>query len=257
MSDAVNEDFFSVSLTPTSRFCFASVEDGRAYLQKSDEFSQHMTPLERAARMRLTRPVSEREFLAFVAESVCAWEVEEVRTIGVVAQNIGQRLEELQLCFPETILLVKTSGEEEGQSSYTRGAAIMLPPAKLDYTPATLERLLVHELFHVLSRSLPALREALYQEIGFQFCGEIAFPPVLASRRVTNPDAPYNDHFIHLCTRGQEVDVVPILYMTLDWKNKPYVGTFFDHINYRFLVIERDEQGWRPRRQENGHYQYL
>jgi hypothetical protein len=85
---------------------------------------------------------------------------------------------------------VKTTGTEEGDAEYTRGAGIVLPES----APAMEKRgellgIVAHESFHVLSRNAPELRDRLYAVIGFQPCREIVFPEALAARKITNPDA--------------------------------------------------------------------
>jgi hypothetical protein len=48
--------------------------------------------------------------------------------------------------------------------------------------------------------------------IGFTKCGEVEFPSDLKSRKITNPDAPRNDHAIQIRVGGEEVRAVPILF---------------------------------------------
>jgi hypothetical protein len=65
--------------------------------------------------------------------------------------------------------------------------------------------MLAHEVFHLLSRSNPALRDRLYAAIGFEPCGEVRHPATLAERRITNPDAPINAHAIEVSLDGERV----------------------------------------------------
>ena len=66
--------------------------------------------------------------------------------------------------------------------------------------------ILAHECFHVLSRANPGLRRQLYATIGFEKCAEIRFPPAMAARRITNPDAPVFDQAITvLKQKGMEM----------------------------------------------------
>jgi len=72
---------------------------------------------------------------------------------------------------------VKTTGEEEFNSAYTRNRSIALPES---FTLATDERrdffLLAHELFHVLSRENPGQRHALYALLGFERLAKFEYP---------------------------------------------------------------------------------
>ena len=72
--------------------------------------------------------------------------------------------------------MIKTTGREEGNAAYCRGKAIVLPASKLQLPPNRLQRLLMHELFHLLSRQDPQLRKQLYGIVGFTPCDPIALP---------------------------------------------------------------------------------
>ena len=88
--------------------------------------------------------------------------------------------------------LIKTSGEEEFGAGPTQAetldhvggvgglAAVDRPPARL--LPVA------HEVFHVLSRTDPLLRDDLYALLGFRTVDGFEYPVELEDRRVSNPD---------------------------------------------------------------------
>ncbi|MBK5920124.1 hypothetical protein CCR80_03605, partial [Rhodothalassium salexigens] len=76
----------------------------------------------------------------------------------------------------------------------------------------TLVELFYHELFHILSRHNRAARDALYGLIGFEPCGSFDLPAPYAGRRITNPDAPVNAHYLPVTVDGEPTKVVPLLY---------------------------------------------
>src|SRR5678816_3416853 len=117
-----------------------------------------------------------------------------------------------ELPLPEKILLVHTSGKEEGNAAYTRGNAIFLPSAMLTFAADKLEGTLCHELFHVLSRNDAETRQRLYGIIGFRACEEIPLPAMLKDRKLTNPDAPLINCTIDLKVNGKVVTATPVLY---------------------------------------------
>src|SRR5437667_368014 len=80
------------------------------------------------------------------------------------------------LSFPTTVQLIKTTGVEEGNAAYTRGTAIVISKVELSKTQSELEKIICHELFHILSRHNPKLRERLYAIIGFIPCDDVEFP---------------------------------------------------------------------------------
>jgi hypothetical protein len=178
---------------------FATVEQGRAVLTNRDDFVSRLSPFDHAARMKTDRDVTEQEYLAFVAKNVLEWTSDEKDAVQSAFDGLAAKLSDLNLPFPKTILFIKTTGDEEGHAEYTRGNAIILPQKALAANRrSALPGTIAHELFHVLSRNAPGLRERAYAVIGFQPCGEVPFPPTLAARKITNPDAPKNDYCIRV-----------------------------------------------------------
>jgi hypothetical protein len=98
---------------------------------------------------------------------------------------------------------------------------------------------MAHELFHILSRRNPALREKLYELIGFRKCGEVEFPSDLKSRKITNPDAPRNDHAIQLRVGGEDVRAVPILFSNAAKYDVNRGGEFFNYLQLSFLQVPK------------------
>jgi hypothetical protein len=218
----------------------ASASEGRRILISRDDFIRRLSPFDRSAILKVDRPVSEEEFLNFVGANVSDWTQEEMDTVQTSLERVQTLLHDLPLPFPATVQLIKTTGAEEGNAAYTRGTAIVIPTMELTRDQKHLEKLICHELFHVLSRQNPELRKRLYAIIGFTECDEIELPRDLASRKITNPDAPRNDHFIRLQCGGRECLAVPILFSNTKVYNVERGGDFFDYLNFQFLVVEKD-----------------
>jgi hypothetical protein len=233
-----------VQLGNNSIIHFASVSEGRKVLTTKDEFVRHLSPFDRSARMKVDRPVPEDEFLTFVGKNVSEWTTSERQSVGESLKQIQTLLQNFSLSFPATIQMITTTGAEEGNAAYTRGIAIMIPKALLGPNQKELTRLICHELFHVLSRQNPELREELYGIIGFIRCDDLEFPRELASRKITNPDAPRNDHFIRLEIGREQRAAVPVLFSNTEAYDVKRGGEFFDYLSFQFLLIE---EGSLPR----------
>ncbi|MGA8220872.1 MAG: hypothetical protein WB780_04400 [Candidatus Acidiferrales bacterium] len=219
---------------------FATVEQGRAVLTNRDDFVSRLSPFDRAARMKTDLDVTEQEYLAFVAKNVLEWTPEGRDAVQSAFDGLTAKLSGLNLPFPKTILFIKTTGDEEGHAEYTRANAIILPQNALAANRrSALQGTIAHELFHVLSRNAPDLRERAYAVIGFQPCGEVPFPPALAARKITNPDAPMNDHCIRVESDRTSIWVVPILFSKSNHYNRAKGGEFFDYLDFEFLVVEK------------------
>ncbi len=223
---------------------FATAAQGRELLTTRDDFVTRMSPFDRAARMKTDQDVTEDAYLRFVAANVREWAPDEKAAVEGVWAELKPRLDQMRLDgmrlpFPKTILFVKTTGAEEGEAAYTRGTGIVLP--ELALAPGKrgeLKAIVAHELFHVLSRNAPELRGRLYAVIGFQPCREIVFPEALAARKITNPDAPKNDHCIQVRNGAETVWAVPILYAKTDRYDMAKGGLFFQYLKLSFLVVE-------------------
>jgi len=219
---------------------FASQSEGRQILTTKDEFIQRLSPFDRSARMKTDKAVSEDELLAFIGRNVEEWTKDETQTVQAAIGTLQPLLRALRLSLPPTVQLIKTTGAEEGNAAYTRAIAIVLPKSELSKNQKDLQKLICHELFHILSRQNPELREKLYGIIGFAKCHEIELPPELERRKITNPDAPRNDHFIRLTIDGHESLAVPILLSRIETYDVKRGGEFFAYLQFQFLVVEKD-----------------
>ena len=217
---------------------FATASEAAEILTRKDDFIQRLSAFDRAARMKTDRTVSAEEFLAFVKASVSSWTDAEKGKVEAAIGQIRPALEALPLPLPKTIALLKTTGAEEGQAFYTRDTAIVFPEGQLTAANPPLEKTIAHELFHILSRENPAMREALYQAIGFTACAEVQLEASLQPRKITNPDAPRNDHSIRLRVGGKEVAAVPILFSATEKYDTHRGGEFFSYLQFQFLILE-------------------
>jgi hypothetical protein len=220
---------------------FASASEGGKILTTRDDFVRRLSPFDRAARLKVDHTVSEEEYLNFVGKNTSDWTDQEIEALQAAIEKLRPLLSRFPLSLPPTIQMIKTTGSEEGNAAYTRGTAIVFPKSDLAKSEAELMKLFSHELFHVLSRHNPELKERLYEAIGFRQCEEIEFPRELASRKITNPDAPKNDHFIRLTVRGEECLAVPILFSTAEVYDAKKGGEFFEYLNFQFLVVKTTE----------------
>jgi hypothetical protein len=222
-----------------SKVHFAMQGEGRQVLVAKDDFIQRLSPFDRSARMHTDRAVSDAELLEFIGRNVGDWTPEERQTVQAAIEAISPILRDLPRSLPVTVQLIKTTGAEEGNAAYTRATAIVLPESEFTKSQKDLQRVICHELFHVLSRQNPDLREKLYGVIGFARCNEIKLPPELERRKITNPDAPRNDHFIRLQIDGHESLAVPILLSSAEKYDVKRGGDFFAYLQFQFLVVEK------------------
>jgi hypothetical protein len=237
----------AIPLTAECEVLFATVGEGREILTADDAFTANLSQFDRQARLKTDKDVTLVEWKQFVAQHVKAWDTAEVEVISQSLARLKERLAAYRLPLPPVIRLIRTSGEEEANAAYTRGAAIAIPPKVMRYDTKQMDRLLAHELFHIMSRHDGAVRAKLYRIIGFEVCEPIELPPSLAPRRITNPDAPLTDCTITLkAADGMTYVGAPVLYSSTKQYDAKRGGSMFQSMLFRLLVVEQKGGKWQP-----------
>jgi len=229
-----------IKLSGDTSLTFATADEARKMLTTPDDFIRALSPFDRAARVKTAGAVSEKAFLEFVGRNVLDWTEAEKASLVSAVERLRTPFDRLALLWPKAIYVVKTTGKEEGGAAYTRNQALILPQNMLTPNRPRSPRLIAHELFHILSRSNPNLRDRLYQAIGFVKCNEIELPETLRSRQITNPDAPANNHCIRVQVAGAEVWAVPIIFSRTERYDVEQGGEFFSYMQSQLLLIDRE-----------------
>lgn len=216
---------------------FASIAEGRKLLGTLDDYVKMLTPLDMKLRMKTNQKMSKEAFLSFAANQAVEWCQDEIDDIAQALVIVRQKIElsGIDIDLPEHILLIKTTGREDA-GTYTRGNGIIIP--NLGSQQPSVDRLsdgILHELFHVMTRYKPQIREQLYNIIGFHPCDEVALPDSLSDWKITNPDAPSSSFFIEVSVKGVPTKVIPIIYS----KNQRYNGSeLSDYLIFKLMAVE-------------------
>lgn len=229
---------------------FADVREGIEAITVRDDYIRQMSPFDRQVRLKTDRAVSEDELIDFISQHVRPWSGEEIAKLLPRLTALAKKLKPWKLALPPVVLLVKTDGREEGGAAYCRGAAIVLPQNMVDGKIEQLDRVLAHEVFHVLSNQNPTLRDELYQIIGFKPCNEVALPPSLAARKITNPDAPVNNHYITVTQGGRQIDLLPILLSKSEHYDVARNESLFRYLSFKLMQLANDNGIRRPALQD-------
>lgn len=214
-------------------FEFATVQQGRDALGKRDAFIEQMSVTDRQVRMGAAEDPGEAKLLEFVSREVIAWDDESRSQFTDAIKSLDQPLSQFPLPPLETVLLIRTTGKEESGAAYTRGTVVVLPVGHR----APKDKLIAHELFHVISRNFPELRDKLYARIGFRRSGRIDLPGELGPRKLTNPDAPAIEHVIDVkLSEGQSVTVTPVLYASRPYDPEANM-TIFSNMEAKLMEV--------------------
>jgi len=234
----------SQAAPPTTHF--ATAEEGRKALRVVDDFVSRLSDFDRSARLKTSKAVAQDQFLDHVAAQVLDWDEASRSKVEAAFALIKDPLAGLALNWPASVNFIVTTGNEEGGAPYTRGNSIILPKLEMEKSPEALAGTIAHEFFHVLSRANSALRQRLYQVIGFSKCDEVQLPADLAKRRITNPDAPAFDHAIEVTVGGTKQRVVPVLLSKLEQYPEGSQEEFFKFLTLQFWPLDQAGGDGKP-----------
>lgn len=207
-------------------------------IQQPDEYMKGYSSFDMHARFKDKEEHTVQEYLSLAAKQVRNWSADEQEVIQAGFKEIEDQLDkhELNFALPDTIVFIQsTTAEEFGAGGYTRRNLIVINERE----PATLS-LIAHELFHVISRANPKLRDRLYANIGFKKCNTIDVRNAMEGLNITNPDCPVLSHYITI--DGE--DLLLVLH-----SKKPYDGgNVFgpDYINIGLLAVAGDDDNKKP-----------
>jgi hypothetical protein len=218
---------------------FATVAAAQAHLAKRDVYVKNLSPFERAAKIKKAGPVSTGQYLEFIQNQTLEWNNADKKKLGQVIVAAKPKLAKFANHLPQRIHLIKTTGNDEGAAPYTRGASIILPERFIRQSAKSLERLFYHELFHIVSRSNPKLRDELYGIIGYEKCGSVSLPDDMMPRRISNPDAPVVEHCIRVSKDGESRWCAPVLFSRTPKYDPKTGGSFFRYLQFRLMAIDR------------------
>ena len=219
---------------------FADLLRAQKILGHKDQWARQLSDFEMGARQKTTAPTNLKEFLDFAAGAGRGWTAVEKAGWKPLVGRLSDAMNGLHLHVPN-IDLIKTSGEEEFDSAYTRRHSIMFPES-MTSLPATDARrayfLLAHELFHVLSRTDPLLRDDLYALLGFKAVDGFEYPAELEDRRLSNPDAFEYLHTLTVQSGTESVDVMPVIQSLLPLNEVIQLPNFFDALDIVLLSVD-------------------
>ncbi|HWA01458.1 MAG TPA: hypothetical protein VG841_14195 [Caulobacterales bacterium] len=221
-----------------AEFVLATPEQGAAALTADDDFMRALSPADLALRLKRDGGAL-ADLRALYRSSTLAWsDAERGRLAAALARHQSQ-FAALARWLPETVYLAKNSEGVDGGLPHTRGATIFFGP-NLPNDDVELDKVLVHELFHVLSRRNAAQHDALYALIGFQHCASVAMPEELKARLLTNPDAPT----IEWVAPGPDEGAFMAPVLTVDPPHfTPAKPHFMQYLGVHFYAFTRDAAG--------------
>ncbi|MEZ4912175.1 MAG: hypothetical protein R2774_15105 [Saprospiraceae bacterium] len=202
-----------------------------------DGFFEKISISDMHLQMKITNSGKQRiqllkEYKTFLSTEVLDWTFDEKQKLYLIFDSIRTLCNVINpKLYPEKLSLVKIRTNHYGPDVYyTRANMILVPENVLktdDFT--SLIPVMVHELFHVVSRFQPKLRDSLYALIGFH---PNPFQPSLCEelkdRILTNPDGTNLGYTI---TLGDSIEASPVIFSTSKTYN-PLKPRFFEYLHF-------------------------
>lgn len=217
----------------------ATIDEARALVAAEDNYTRSRSTFDVVSRLQNPEGTVE-QLKQMMLDCVCPWNSgDSVAVCSVVAAlNDTIRKYNLKLPLPKEIMLVKsTMADEGGAAGYTRSNWIALSHNFIDFPDDFKRELLLHELFHVLTRGSIDFKRAMYSTIGFTVTDdEIEYPHDLQDRRISNPDVGRYDSYATFIINGTPQKCTMLLYAT-----RPYEGgTFFSYLGIGLIPYDEN-----------------
>jgi hypothetical protein len=208
-------------------------------LRNEDDYTKVLSKFDLQSKTDNKKDATLDDYLKFACEQNLVWTDEEISIMGNVVGSVAKKIAslELKIKMPDKIEIIKSTMDNEGNAEgYTRSNFIVLKDSRITGNRESFEKLFIHELFHVLSRFDPEMRDKVYSILGFKKCNEVTYPPEIADRRISNPDAPFNDYYLTVTYENKPIDVMLVLYSPREYDG----GSFFGYLQLGMLVVEGD-----------------
>lgn len=196
---------------------FASVEEGQQLMRNRTLYHEQINEKNLEFLLQKKDGTLE-EYIEFAAEQVQPFEPEDEQLINDTLSWFQEQLEKHGLSLPDpgTVTFVKTSGQEApGAYGYTsEGTIFITSPIFMVAAEDEARELIVHEIFHCLSRLFPEFRQAMYSLIHFTVLEkDIDIPQEIQDVFVANPDVEHHNSTAVFTINGEKKECY-LVFMT-------------------------------------------
>lgn len=237
----------ATSVKPALVVFLDSTKAASAIIQDDkDGFYDQISKLDIEIQMKKTTAFVSREnaltaYKAFLKSEVKSWTTEEKLVMSDIFYKVKKLCDTISpRIFPGDISLIKVKTNHYGKDVYyTRGNNIMVPE-NIFPSPAVSEQLpvMIHEVFHILSRNNPALRNDLYSLVGFKKADKtVQLNEAVSKKLLTNPDGISYQYLIELeGPNGIEKAIPLITSRFTSYRNDNQM--FFDYLNFDLYKLK-------------------
>ncbi len=221
-----------------SEITYLNQSEASIILSSNDLLMQTFSPLDKA--LRANKKINDQDFVTFQTQGAESFSPEDQDKIALALNKISSVFK-MELPLPKNIKFIKSNNQHEFGFSYTKDNIIILNQNEFETSNIEFTRLIAHELFHVMTRHLPAIRTDLFKLINFTPIG--TFDDVsedIDPKRVTNPDAFYTEYAIDITSNGEVFTVTPFILATHSIEEINFDKDF--DFGMKLVNIESDEE---------------
>jgi hypothetical protein len=219
-----------------STVVFATAAETVALMTANDPFKRQLSATDRQLMTSSGKPIDTAAMDKFLCTAGREFTADEKKEITLALQEAEQILDQqgFKLPIPAKVVIAKHDSRVQSGTPYTRANAVFFSDRfiamtaasrKYNYAKNLMAEVLVHEFWHIASRTHPERRAAVYKMVGFSPCN-ISLDSIGADIRdkiITNPDV---EDFGKFCIDLPDGDRTK-RYTSLIIANKPLNGTNF------------------------------
>ncbi len=206
-----------------------------------DGFFDQISQVDIEIQMKKEQTFESREqaisaYKKFLSKEVSSWSDEEIEIMNQIFVDVKKLCDTISpRIFPGGMKLIKIKPNHYGQDVYyTRGNIIFIPENIFPIeNQQTILSVMLHEIFHIVSRQNPELRSDIYKLIGFEKAEKrVKLNEMLNKKLLTNPDGVSYQYFIRL----DSILAIPLItsnFATFT-KNNP---SFFNYLQFDLYQI--------------------
>lgn len=214
---------------------------------QSDHYTKSLTDFDLSVRLNRAQGGTEADYLQLSAKSVESWKPNEEQELKAAfdALESTSKKQSISLHLPDTVILIRSNASEEFHADgWTRRNRIMLNMQVAGISTA----LVAHELWHVISRLNPDVRDQAYAVFHFKPCNNVDYKTPFKNHVITNPDCPEIRHYIRVDQNGAETDMALMIRAAGDFQPN---GSLGDYVDMVLVVLDGDDNN-KHVRMKNG-----
>ncbi len=229
---------------------------------EKENFFDRITSLDMCIQLRrnwsedLDREEILKDYKRQLQVEVSEFDISEKMTIAVIQDSLNVLLKKVdKKLLPPTVNLIKISGTSYGPGVfYTRDKGIYIPVDQLQTGNIDhLTGVMLHEIYHIMSRYNPDFKKSSYELIGFKpIEGEVKVDDHLAQRLLLNPDGMDMNYAVklHMEDSSDTLNAISLIYSN-EKNYLPSKGSFFGYIQFDLFTVEEKERQWQVKAKDD------